>query len=239
MSRYEAVFFDLDETLLDDETSYVSSVEAVCRTLAASLPGLEPALLLETYRRESQAYWLEVAERVLTGALDGESVRREGWRRTLLACGCNDASLAGAAAAAYSLYRRRSYRLFEDAAAALERLHGRLPLVLITNGSSETQWEKARVLGIDTCFEAVLISGQCGFAKPDARIFRLALDKLGVAPATVLHVGDSLASDVAGAHNAGIGSVWINRRGHRRADNEPQPQQEIASLHELLDILAI
>jgi HAD superfamily hydrolase (TIGR01459 family) len=47
------------------------------------------------------------------------------------------------------------------------------------------------------------------FGKPDAAIYRPVLEMLGVDPARVLAVGDSLRTDIAGAHAAGIASCWI------------------------------
>ena len=49
--------------------------------------------------------------------------------------------------------------------------------------------------------------------KPRGEIFRLALDAAGVAPDEVLHIGDSLESDVQGASSLGIHAVWLNRGG--------------------------
>ena len=49
--------------------------------------------------------------------------------------------------------------------------------------------------------------------KPRPELFRLALRETGRAGGEVLHVGDSLGSDVEGARGAGIGALWLNRRG--------------------------
>ena len=68
-------------------------------------------------------------------------------------------------------------------------------------------------------------------------IFQLALDKLGVEPENVWHIGDSLASDVAGAKASGLTAVWLNRHGAVRKEDDPQPDHEIASLAELLLLL--
>jgi 2-haloacid dehalogenase/putative hydrolase of the HAD superfamily len=53
--------------------------------------------------------------------------------------------------------------------------------------------------------------------KPDPRMFAAALRLTGWCPDRVLHVGDSLHSDVGGARLAGLASVWINR-AHRIHD---------------------
>ncbi len=62
-------------------------------------------------------------------------------------------------------------------------------------------------------FPAVVTSEDVAAYKPSPRVFQQALAVLGLSAEEVLHVGDSLSADVAGARAAGIGAVWVNRRG--------------------------
>jgi len=62
-------------------------------------------------------------------------------------------------------------------------------------------------------FRAVVTSEDVAAYKPSPRIFQQALALLGLNADEVWHVGDSLSADVAGARAAGIGAVWVNRRG--------------------------
>lgn len=237
MAPPKAIFFDLDETLLDDTSSYHRSVSLVCEELARSVPALSLDGLFASYRLQSEAYWLEVAESVMNGTRDGQSVRLEGWRRALRACNCEDESFVAVALASYTKHRLETYSLFEDARGLLEWLPARLPVGVITNGSSDTQWEKIRRLGLDAVTKANLVSGDIGAAKPDPVIFRHALDRLGVMPHDAWHVGDSLMSDVGGAKSAGLTAVWLNRAGTARPDDAPVPHYEIRSLAELRTLL--
>ncbi len=61
--------------------------------------------------------------------------------------------------------------------------------------------------------EFVLDSHKVGVAKPDPAIFRLALERLGLAAARVLHVGDLRVVDGAGARGAGLHFVLIDPYG--------------------------
>ena len=83
-----------------------------------------------------------------------------------------------------------------------------------------------------------MISGEVGLAKPDSRIFEVALEALAVERDAVWHVGDSLASDVTGARATGLTAVWLNRGGLSRAENEPEPDIEIRSLSDLVPLLS-
>jgi putative hydrolase of the HAD superfamily len=49
--------------------------------------------------------------------------------------------------------------------------------------------------------------------KPDPRIFRRALERLGAEPSEALHVGDSPEHDLAGARAVGIAALLVDRRG--------------------------
>ena len=69
--------------------------------------------------------------------------------------------------------------------------------------------------------------------KPDRRIFTAALAQTGWGPDRVIHVGDSLHSDVGGARAAGLRSVWVNR-AHRIHDvGNHEPDHELEDLHGL------
>lgn len=236
MTAVQALFFDLDGTLLDG-SGHQEAILRTCRRIASAQPGLDAHRLLVANGEVWQRYWPEVADKWTLGALDGTNVSLEAWRRTLRACGCNDDSIARLARETYSQYRRESLRLFDDVQ-ELSLLQPRFSLALVTNGASDTQRENLRVLDIEHRFGAVVISGEVGVAKPDARIFRLALDELGVLPENAWHVGDDLNTDVAGAKAAGLTAVWLNRGDDPWKEGRPRPDYEIRSLRDLAALLS-
>ena len=85
--------------------------------------------------------------------------------------------------------------------------------------------------------EFVLVSEDVGAYKPDRRVFQRALERLGLEPHEVLHVGDSDVDDVRGARMAGLRVAWVNRAGRRRRPGVPPPDFEITDLTGLLPIL--
>jgi len=99
-----------------------------------------------------------------------------------------------------------------DAGATLEALSRRLPLVLVTNFDHPPH--VLRVLAeaeLSSFFEAVVISGEVGFKKPDPQIFSVALERLGEPlAAEMAHVGDG-QEDARGAADAGILPIRIRR----------------------------
>lgn len=227
--------FDLDDTLIDGGANR----QAIVRTCEEIGPriGLAAARLLQANGEAWERYWPGVESKWTLGLLDGEAVSLEAWRRTLLACGLDDPALAQLARQAHLRHGRLALRLHDDASPLLELLKPRYPLALITNGASDTQRSSLRILGIEDRFDAVVISGEVGVAKPDASVFRLAVDRLGLDPEDTWHVGDSLRSDVAGARAAGLTAVWLNRPAIPRQAGDPQPDHEIRSLGELPALL--
>lgn len=78
----------------------------------------------------------------------------------------------------------------------------------------DTNLSRALALfGLDSSFEFMLASMEEGFEKPDSRLFELALDRLGLPPDQVLHVGDNPVDDLAGALGVGMGALLVDRSG--------------------------
>jgi 2-haloalkanoic acid dehalogenase type II len=85
--------------------------------------------------------------------------------------------------------------------------------------------------------EFAVVSEDVGAYKPDPRVFRAALERLGLEPDEVLHVGDSDVDDVKGAKAAGLRVAWVNRRGRARRPDVPAPDFEIRDLTALPALL--
>ncbi len=109
------------------------------------------------------------------------------------------------------------------------------PMALVTNGS-ESQRDKIEALEASRYFEAVLISGEVGIAKPDPRIFRQALSQLNAAPGRSVFVGDSMKHDIAGARNAGMMTVYIKKGKAEDADHAAC-DLVVSDLRELSDLV--
>lgn len=65
-------------------------------------------------------------------------------------------------------------------------------------------------VGLTDHFDIVIDSGDVGFEKPDERIFKHALNKIGAKADSTIHVGDLLDIDVLGAKNVGITPVLVD-----------------------------
>jgi putative hydrolase of the HAD superfamily len=75
--------------------------------------------------------------------------------------------------------------------------------------SAEFVHERLELYGIASFMDTVVTSIETGIRKPDKRIFEIAADRLGLAPADCAYIGDRISRDVMGSHNAGIGMVIL------------------------------
>ena len=91
-----------------------------------------------------------------------------------------------------------------DALTHLRRLG--LTLAVIANFDL-TLHDRLDQLGLGFAFSTVVTPVDAGAAKPDPRIFALALGRLGVTPERALHIGDG-AVDEEGAEAAGMNFAW-------------------------------
>jgi len=99
-------------------------------------------------------------------------------------------------------------KIFEDTLPFLEQ--NSLPVCIVSNIDRNDILKAIEFHNMK--FENIVTSEDAKSYKPRSEIFKLALDKMKLAPKDVLHIGDSLAFDVEGAHSYGIDSFWLNRK---------------------------
>lgn len=84
-----------------------------------------------------------------------------------------------------------------------------VPVCIVSNADTEDVVAAIDHHGLN--IEHVVTSEDARSYKPHPAIFEYALDKMNVKPTRVMHVGDSLHSDIGGAHGLGITACWIDR----------------------------
>jgi putative hydrolase of the HAD superfamily len=117
------------------------------------------------------------------------------------------------------------------------------PLALVADGPAGTFHNVLHQHELYDLFDAFAISGDVGVSKPDARMFRHALDQLRITDADygrVVMVGNHLGRDIKGANALGIMSVWLNwspRRSKIPADSLEVPRYTLQSPAEFLPLI--
>ncbi len=126
---------------------------------------------------------------------------------------------------------------FPDSAGALARLKQHFRLCVLSNVDKESFARSAARLGV--AFDHVWTAQDIGSYKPDPRNFRYMIDRLadlGTPREQILHVAQSLYHDHGPAQEAGLRSVWIDRRAGRAggATRAPSPAARFDARFETL-----
>lgn len=122
--------------------------------------------------------------------------------------------------------------IFDDAVELLDGV--RVPVVVVSN--IDRHDIEAAIDHHGLVFEHVVTSEDVRSYKPRPELFAAGLQLVDCRPDRVLHVGDSLTSDVAGALGLGIPVAWVNRSG-RPSPKAPGPTHEVTRLTDLAGLL--
>lgn len=228
----KALTFDLDDTLYDNRPVIRRAEQAMHDWLAAFHPCSHGV---------SKQDWAALKHR-LAQADPGLKHNVTLWRHQLLKIGLMQlgylerrAELAAQHGIDVVLTVRNQVDVPRETHRVLAQLAQRVPLLAITNGNVD-----ADKIGLGQYFSRVLVAGRDGFAKPEPDMFAQATALLGLAPQSILHVGDHLVTDVGGAKLSGFQACWYNDQG-RQLNNEPKirclPDVEISQLKRLLDLI--
>lgn len=124
--------------------------------------------------------------------------------------------------------------VYPHAREILLKLKEKYRLGMVTNGLSHIQRGKLQGAGLSDLFEEVVVSGDFDFEKPDARIFQIALERMGIQPEEAVFVGDHPEKDIQGAMQVGMKTVWID---HGTDDFEEYNGLVIQDLTQLPEVL--
>lgn len=245
MPVLQVVLFDLGGTLLHYEQPPEHTFEAInARALQAFLQAAakagtrvpDPELAIRAVGRMAAA--VEAKARRTHYASTADLIIREG----LEAVGIRVPARAwdGALAAYYAAISALVKPVAGDVAGVLATLIGQgrgLGLVSNTFWSPAMHDADLAHFGLLDYLPVRVYSCAAGYVKPDPRIYRLALDRLDVAPAEAVFVGDRLDVDVAGPQKLGMRAVLVETPFRREDNPDIRPDARIAALDELPGLL--
>ena len=204
-----AVLFDLDDTLFDHRGCTRDALAKV----RSRYPGLQ-SLSADAMEREYSRLLEEMHFQVLAWQLTVEEARIERFRRLLEHAGPTARQgEAEEAASAYRVAYRSVWRPVDGALELLVALHGRAAIGVVTNNMALEQRQKIAACGFGPYVDAAVISEEVGAAKPDPRVFEIALRELGRPADEAVMIGNASDIDILGARAAGIRPIWFNRSG--------------------------
>lgn len=232
MVELRAVLFDVDDTLLPT-TRFAERARqnAVAAMLEAGLDLPAEVVLRELHEviKEFSSNYDHHFDQLLH-RLRPESLAR-----------VNSALIVAAGVAAYHDTKFRELAPFDDVIPLLQALRqADLVTGVITHGWTTKQAEKLIRLGLVPHLspKAIFISDQIGIAKPNPKLYQIALNDLDLEPAQVMYVGDNPAHDIAPPKSLGIRSVWARRAAKESlASSGIEPDHVVDDFGQLLAIL--
>lgn len=221
--------FDLDDTLYDNVPVMAAAEAWLLEALKQDHP--ESTLL---GKEQLAAVKRQLLQEQPALAHDVSACRRAVLTEGLLRQGVAEARAAILAEEYYQgfLAERGKIRVSEATHRVLSALGKKYRLAVITNGNLPLERTE-----LAPYFEVVLRAGPDGRMKPAPDLFLTLAERLGVALSEILHIGDHINTDVAGAVRSGCQAVWLNDNGRSEADLHCLPQVALERLEQLLELL--
>ena len=211
MSQLRAVVFDLWGTLVDASAAEFRDLRRRVAARAGISEERFERLWAETYRQRETG---PIRPALLAVGVSDEAVGKIlGWRREVIR---NALVPAAGALELLAEVRRRGLRT---------------GLISMSTEEVSELWSATELAPL---IEAAVFSCDVGLAKPDPRIYRLGCDRLGVAPAEAVFIGDGDNDELVGAERAGLRAVLLDGTSPYGAG---WPGERIASLLELVPLL--
>jgi 2-haloacid dehalogenase len=220
--QYATYLFDLDHTLFDSDAAEAAAFDDTLKSAGAD----NPSDYFATFTSINTDLWAKVEQ----GVLSPNEVRHLRFEMLIEA---TDLDADGVELGdRYVRGMGNNGELYLGAMGVLDTLAASATLALVTNGIGEVQRTRIDRIGIEHHFDAIVISGEVGKAKPGTEIFDITFEQLGGPDkATALMIGDNLGSDILGGVNYGIDTCWYNP--DLRNSNGLPITHEIGDLSEL------
>ena len=228
--KYEVMSFDCYGTLIDWEGGLVSGVRPILENHGVEATG-EEILALQARTESGLQAASEPGAYVKYRKVLGDTVVRFGEEYGF------EPEPGEVLALADSL---RHWEPFPDTVRALRALKERYELAIITNADDGLFALSACHLEVE--FDYIVTAEQAETYKPSLGPFELALRRIGIPPAKLLHVAQSLFHDHVPAKRIGLDTVWVNRRAGKEGFGatppaEAQPNLEVPDLETLVETI--
>lgn len=228
MEQLRALTFDLDDTLWDNRPVLMAAERSLYDWLIRHYPRIKQHYRLEdmwSLRSDLLQLNPELRHNVTT-------LRKTSLRVVAQTAGY-DHNLVEPAFAVF-LEARHQVTPYRDVAPALQRLRSAgFCLGTLTNGNADV-----KRLGLGQLFDFSLSAESTGMAKPHPHMFEEACRLAKVDAAELAHIGDEPGTDLAGAQNAGVTVIWMNRGGVPAVPGITY-HAEIHNMTQLLDLLGL
>lgn len=232
MTKYQHIFFDLDNTLWDFDKSSILAFDKIYEIFNLINYGIPNAKdFHKTYFDHNNRLW----EQYRQGKIDKEFLKTERFRLPLNDYGIVNEKLAIDLGESYTDLAARLVALVPNTMETLTYLKEKnYKIHLITNGFLEVQSIKMKASGLDMMIDSSFVSEVVGFKKPDHRIFHHAINEVGGSIENSVMIGDDLSVDIIPAKEIGMTHIYFNRK---KISHNEKLDYEIYDLIEICDII--
>ena len=228
--NYKCIFFDLDHTLWD----YECNARETLRELHTHYNLLDRGIAFDAFHRHFSKINFQLWELYDRGKIDNTVIREQRFRKVLEHFGVQEEKLSAALSYEYFHGCPKKSTLVPYAKQVLAYLAEHYSLTVVTNGFEEIQSVKLLSGNITHYFNHVITSQKAGYKKPAREIFDYALSVNKLACHEVIMIGDNLTTDIGGARNACIDTIFYNPAAVAHSE---KVNHEIRCLSELENIL--
>ena len=225
------VLFDIDETLVDLRTAMGNTLREISAADLVHFTEQDWAAYQHLYAADPLGYY----DKYLAGELSFTRQRLLRVAHAQQAHGLPewDDDAEEAWNAAYEQVLPRHFRAYDDVVPVLDELDALgIPYGAVSNNVHDYQRAKLDAAGLERIKVLVGID-TVDAAKPDPAIFLEGVRLLGTDPARTLYVGDNPVVDAAGADNAGLRGIWLERSGNADLRDEYPDLTVVSSLKEV------
>ncbi len=201
--------FDLDQTLLDFHASEYKALAIVLR--ANSLPFSDE--IYRAFKAYNKSLWLQLEK----GTISRTELFTLRFQDVFRRCG-GEADQLDPLQVNDDFIRTMSVNgvLMDGALEFVQKVKNGIPdarIYIASNGATVNAKGRIASTGLDWYIDGLFVSEDMGVTKPDARFFDICLERIGEPKETCIMIGDSLSSDMLGAKNASLASVWFMPSG--------------------------
>lgn len=227
--KYEIFVFDLYGTLADIRTNEVKA--SLWRKMSEMYSSLgahySPTELKKNYllicrqaAEQVQAEGMRNYGENFLGEPDLTTVFQDLFQQKGISCSREKAAVF---AGFFRMLSREKLKLYEGAKETLERLRGVGKRVyLLSNAQSDFTRPEIELLGLTDCFDGILISSEEGCRKPSPVFYRRLIERYGLSPENCLMMGNDMNTDIKGAMEAGMDTLYIHTETSPQLTGEPE-----------------
>lgn len=202
--------FDLDQTLLDFHASEYKALGIVLRANGLSFSDD----IYRAFKVYNKALWLELEK----GTISRAELFTKRFQDVFSRCEGNSAGL-DPLKVNDEFIRTMSVNgvLMDGALEFVEKVKENITdarIYIASNGATINAKGRIASTGLDRYIDGLFISEDMGVTKPDAAFFDICLNRIGEPGSSCIMIGDSLSSDMLGAKNASLDSVWFMPSGN-------------------------